>query len=140
MQIDSNFVFNVEIILLRIEDVMISILISLTDIFIRNSGIVGGKFLERTRVAKPGCDPNKPEYYGPRDFAIGSVIVVYGHKFVITDADDYVFHHVEVHNSQFPSEVIESMRIRKAEKDQVRQEQQQKELKKTKNMAAPIRK
>ena len=40
----------------------------------RNSGIIGGKFLEATRIPKPGSDPEFPEYYGPADLAIGSMI------------------------------------------------------------------
>ncbi|EDV19218.1 EF-hand domain-containing protein 1 [Trichoplax sp. H2] len=105
----------------------------------RNSGIIGGKFLERTRVVKPGCDPNRPEYYGPKDFTIGSVVVVYGHKFVITDADDYVFRYIEENPDQFPSDIIESMRKYKIGKDKIRDEKKQIESKKTKNMAAPVR-
>jgi len=40
----------------------------------RNSGIIGGKFLEASRVPKPGSDPEYPDYYTPGDFAIGSSI------------------------------------------------------------------
>lgn len=37
-------------------------------------GIIGGKFLEATRITKPGSAVDTPEFYGPGDFAIGSVI------------------------------------------------------------------
>lgn len=30
----------------------------------RNSGIIGGKFLERTRIAKPGSKTDNPTFYG----------------------------------------------------------------------------
>lgn len=40
----------------------------------RNSGIIGGKFLEKTRVPKPGSSVEKPEFYGPADFAIGATV------------------------------------------------------------------
>ena len=33
---------------------------------VRNSGIIGGKFLERTRVAKPSSSPENPIFYGPQ--------------------------------------------------------------------------
>ena len=33
---------------------------------VRNSGIIGGKFLERTRVAKPTSSPENPIFYGPQ--------------------------------------------------------------------------
>lgn len=40
----------------------------------RNSGIIGGKFLEKTRVPKPGSTVQNPEFYSPADFAIGASI------------------------------------------------------------------
>ena len=46
---------------------------------VRNSGIIGGKFLERTRVAKPCTTMEKPQFYGPQDFAIGAVIKIFKH-------------------------------------------------------------
>lgn len=70
---------------------------------VRNSGIIGGKFLERTRVAKPGCPPDQPQFYGPEDFYIGAVIDVFKHRFIITNADEYVLKYMEDHTSQFSS-------------------------------------
>ncbi|ELU05830.1 hypothetical protein CAPTEDRAFT_167243 [Capitella teleta] len=69
---------------------------------VKNSGIIGGKFLERTRVSKPGCTPDAPKFYGPADFFIGGVIVVYSHRFVIINADRFVLTYMEEHASQFP--------------------------------------
>lgn len=69
---------------------------------VRNSGIIGGKFLERTRVAKPGSTPDSPKFYGPQDFYIGAVIEVYSHRFVVTNADRFVLTYMEQHASQFP--------------------------------------
>ena len=69
---------------------------------VRNSGIIGGKFLERTRVCKPGTTPEHPEYYGPQDFYIGSVIEAFRHRFVITDADEFVLKYMKEHSNQFP--------------------------------------
>lgn len=40
----------------------------------RNSGILGGKFLEKTRIPKPGSTAEDPEFYSPADFAIGATI------------------------------------------------------------------
>merc|ERR1719422_2324675 len=62
---------------------------------VRNSGIIGGKFLERTRVAKPGSSLEKPLYYGPQDFHIGAVIEIFKHRFVITNADEDVLKYME---------------------------------------------
>lgn len=40
----------------------------------RNSGIIGGKFLEKTRIPKPGSTVDHPEFYSPADLAIGSTV------------------------------------------------------------------
>ena len=77
---------------------------------LRNAGILGGKFLERTRVAKPGSSPDKPEFYRPQDFAIGARIEVFKHKFIITDADEYVLKYMEAHTEEFPVETLNSLR------------------------------
>ena len=77
---------------------------------LRNAGILGGKFLERTRVAKPGSSPDKPEFYRPQDFAIGARIEVFKHKFIITDADEYVLKYMEAHAEEFPVETLNSLR------------------------------
>jgi len=76
----------------------------------RNSGIIGGKFLERTRIAKPGSNPENPDFYGIGDFAIGATIVVLKHRFVITNADEYVLKYLEANSGRFPSATIESLR------------------------------
>ena len=68
---------------------------------VRNSGIIGGKFLERTRVAKPNCPPDQPSFYGPQDFYIGAIIEVFRHRFCITNADEYVLNFMEEQRGQF---------------------------------------
>ena len=69
---------------------------------VRNSGIIGGKFLERTRVAKPCTTMEKPQFYGPQDFAIGAVIEIFKHRFRIINADHYVLKFLEEHRYQIP--------------------------------------
>lgn len=76
----------------------------------RNSGIIAGKFLEFSRVAKPGSTLDKPVFYGPQDFAIGSVINIFKHKFRIVGADLYVLKFAEEHADQFPPETLQSLR------------------------------
>lgn len=49
-------------------------MISIFENAIRNSGIMSGKFLEKTRVPKPGSTLNNPQYYTPADFVIGSTV------------------------------------------------------------------
>jgi len=77
---------------------------------VRNSGIIGGKFLERTRVAKPGSSLEKPVYYGPQDFFIGAVIEIFKHRFVITNADAFVLKYIEDHKAQFPEQTYASIK------------------------------
>ena len=96
--------------------------------------VSGGKFLERTRIAKPNCDPENPVcllllkiyklfldsilkfflnycvFYGIGDFAIGATIFVLKHRFIITNADEYVLKYLEANESQYPKETIESLR------------------------------
>lgn len=77
---------------------------------VRNSGIIGGKFLERTRVAKPDSAPHQPQFYGPQDFYIGAVIEIFKHRFRIVNADHYVLKFMEDHADQIPASTIESLR------------------------------
>lgn len=39
-----------------------------------NSGIIGGRFLEKTRIPKPGSTADNPKYYSPADLAIGAKV------------------------------------------------------------------
>ncbi|XP_078481213.1 EFHC1 [Ciona intestinalis] len=76
----------------------------------RNSGIIGGKFLEATRISKPGSDVENPEFYGPGDFAIGATIQVFKHRFVITNCDEYVLKVLQQDADQYPVSTIQSIR------------------------------
>jgi len=69
----------------------------------RNSGIIGGKFLERGRIAKPkiqGADPIV--YYQAEDLYVGSRVELNRHKFVLIDTDEYALRYMEKHCHQFP--------------------------------------
>ncbi|KAM4771458.1 EF-hand domain-containing protein 1 [Rhinophrynus dorsalis] len=83
--------------------------ISIFEPQVRNSGIIGGKFLERSRVPKPGCSIDNPSYYGPADFAIGAVVEIFRHRFTITDADEYVLNYLKTQSDKIPSEVLNSL-------------------------------
>ncbi|CAL8318026.1 unnamed protein product [Merluccius merluccius] len=78
----------------------------------RNSGIIAGKFLEKTRVPKPGFEVDKPQFYSPADFAIGATVVVFSHRFVLTDADHYVLKYLESVSDQIPNHTLDSLRNR----------------------------
>ena len=68
--------------------------------------MIGGKFLERTRIAKPDSSPEKPVYYGPQDFYIGAIVIVFKHRFKIVNADKYVLDFAENHADQFPGACV----------------------------------
>lgn len=58
----------------------------------RNTGIIGGKFLERSKVALPDEDAFKKtplSFYSTRDFFIGAQLIVNNYCFVLCGADDY---------------------------------------------------
>uniref|UniRef100_A0A668ADW0 EF-hand domain (C-terminal) containing 1 n=1 Tax=Myripristis murdjan TaxID=586833 RepID=A0A668ADW0_9TELE len=78
----------------------------------RNSGIIGGKFLEKTRIPKPGSTVENPEFYSPADFAVGATIEVFSHRFVLTDADHYVLKYLESVSDQIPCKTLDSLRQR----------------------------
>jgi EF-hand domain-containing protein 1 len=77
---------------------------------VENTGIQGGKFLSSRRVPIPGCNPDWPEYYTPKDFCIGSTIVVFSHRFKIVSADLYCLDYMNRYPELFSTEAIESIR------------------------------
>lgn len=85
-------------------------MISIFEKSTRNSGIIGGKFLEKTRVPKPGSSVENPEYFGPADFSIGGTVEVFGHRFVLMDADRYVLSYLESLSHHIPEHTLSSLR------------------------------
>ncbi len=77
---------------------------------LRNSGVIGGKFLENTRVSKPGSTIDNPVFYMVQDFAIGAVIVIFKHKFVIADTDKYVLNYMEARPEEFSTEALQALK------------------------------
>ncbi|XP_070782396.1 EF-hand domain-containing protein 1 [Enoplosus armatus] len=75
----------------------------------RNSGIIGGKFLKKMRIPKPGSTVDNPEFYSPADFAIGATVEVLSRRFVLNDADPYVLTYLESNSSQIPSQTLDSL-------------------------------
>ncbi|XP_066215306.1 EF-hand domain-containing protein 1 [Saccopteryx leptura] len=92
-------------------------MISIFEPPVRNSGIIGGKYLGRTKVVKPHSSVENPIYYGPSDFFIGAVIEVFGHRFIILDTDEYVLKYMESNAAQYSPETLLSIQnhIRKRE-------------------------
>uniref|UniRef100_A0ABI7YAQ0 EF-hand domain containing 1 n=1 Tax=Felis catus TaxID=9685 RepID=A0ABI7YAQ0_FELCA len=87
-------------------------MISIFEPPVRNSGIIGGKYLGRTKVVKPSSSVENPIYYGPTDFFIGAVIEVFGHRFIILDTDDYVLKYMESNAAQYSPEALLSIQNR----------------------------
>uniref|UniRef100_A0A8D2KVW6 EF-hand domain containing 1 n=1 Tax=Varanus komodoensis TaxID=61221 RepID=A0A8D2KVW6_VARKO len=85
-------------------------MISIYEPPVRNSGIIGGRYLSKTRVPKPGSSTDDPVYYEPADLTVGSMVEVFGHRFIIVDVDHYVLNYMESNLESFPAEVVQSMR------------------------------
>ena len=86
-------------------------MIQIIELALPNSGIVGGKFLSSRKLVRPGSNPNKPDYYTPKDLFIGALIKVFATRFVINSADLYVYRYMQAHPEVFPSEVIDNVRM-----------------------------
>uniref|UniRef100_A0A8C0J9B6 EF-hand domain containing 2 n=1 Tax=Chelonoidis abingdonii TaxID=106734 RepID=A0A8C0J9B6_CHEAB len=66
----------------------------------RNTGILGGKFLERSCIKKPGQELFKSEiseYFKAQDLFVGAKVCFHGHNFLLVDADEYAFNYMEKH-------------------------------------------
>ncbi|XP_067460234.1 EF-hand domain-containing family member C2 [Thunnus thynnus] len=71
----------------------------------RNSGVLGGKFLERRRVKKPGQELFKSqlsEYFTAQDLYVGTTLCINNKNFQLLDADEYTFNYMEQHAEEFP--------------------------------------
>ncbi|NXV78152.1 EFHC2 protein, partial [Atlantisia rogersi] len=71
----------------------------------RNTGILGGKFLGRGRIKKPGQELFKSEpseYFKAQDLFVGARLCFHGHNFLLVDADEYTFNYMEKHANEFP--------------------------------------
>ena len=64
----------------------------------RNAGILGGKFMERTRCLLPGSsltDVDGPKYYKSTDLFVGTTLEILKQNFVLLDADEFVYQYME---------------------------------------------
>lgn len=66
---------------------------------VRNSGIVGGKFLERSRVYRP----QSTEVYRPGDLFVGATLEVHKRIFFVYEADEFTLRFMEQHPDVFPA-------------------------------------
>uniref|UniRef100_A0A2R8MQY8 EF-hand domain-containing protein 1 n=1 Tax=Callithrix jacchus TaxID=9483 RepID=A0A2R8MQY8_CALJA len=105
-------------------------MISIFEPPVRNSGIIGGKYLGRTKVVKPYSTVDNPIYYGPGDFFIGAVIEVFGHRFIILDTDEYVLKYMESNAAQYSPEALASIQNRVRKRDAPAPESESKQTEK----------
>ncbi|KAI9141005.1 hypothetical protein BKA69DRAFT_1167065 [Paraphysoderma sedebokerense] len=75
--------------------------ISIYEPALRNRSAMGGKFLEKSRILKPGYTLQNPVYYSSTDFYIGAKLLIHSHKFTLIDADEFVFKYMEDMNSVY---------------------------------------
>merc|ERR1712159_57745 len=69
----------------------------------RNSGIMGGKWMERCRVKIPGSS----DFYTARDLYVGQMIEFRKHKFRLIEADEYTLNFME--NKKFPASDVSAI-------------------------------
>lgn len=66
----------------------------------KNSGRIGGKFMEK----KKHKNPVTQQYYEEKDFLIGRTIFLGGFKFLLQEADEYTDKYMEDNSDQFPEQ------------------------------------
>mmetsp|Transcript_23173 Transcript_23173/g.31684 ORF Transcript_23173/g.31684 Transcript_23173/m.31684 type:complete len:667 (-) Transcript_23173:849-2849(-) len=70
----------------------------------RNSGFMGGNFLNRSKVKKSGT-----EYYQPSDFYVGATLTVNSQTFSIVEADEHTLRYMEAHREEYELSSIEKI-------------------------------
>jgi hypothetical protein len=64
------------------------------------TGLPKGNFLFRTRVKKPGYQPEigkLAEFYEPKDFFVGNVMEINSFQFQLLRADEFTYSYMEKH-------------------------------------------
>ncbi|CAG9317837.1 unnamed protein product [Blepharisma stoltei] len=68
----------------------------------KNSGVVGGKFLERRKFKNPYSN----QYYQQKDCVIGNTLILQGYRFLLVHCDEYTFTFMEERPSEYPQASI----------------------------------
>ncbi|XP_053404745.1 EF-hand domain-containing family member C2-like [Mercenaria mercenaria] len=79
---------------------------------VRNSGIIGGKFLERSRIKQPNqplYSTKMSEYYLASDLYVGAHVDFNSHRFILIDADEYAFRYMENDAMNFSKANVEAI-------------------------------
>ena len=69
----------------------------------KNSGRIGGKFMERKKHKSPVTGT----YYTEKDFLIGRTVFLGGFKFKLVSADEYTEKYMEDNPDQFPEAALD---------------------------------
>jgi len=77
--------------------------IQIYEICDKNSGRIGGRFMER----KKQTNPVSGRYYTEKDFVIGQIVFLVGFKFRLAKADEYTEKYMEDNSHAFPEASIE---------------------------------
>lgn len=62
------------------------------------------------KIPVPGCDPNMPVYYTPKDLYIGNILTIHFHRFKLTTADLFVYRYMVAHSDLFTEEQLQTVR------------------------------
>ena len=76
--------------------------ISIFERFEKNSGFIGGKFLERGRIKNPATG----EFYTQGDLVVGTAILLNTFNFRILDCDKFTQKFIESNPTYFPDTVL----------------------------------
>jgi hypothetical protein len=72
-------------------------MVAVWEIPVRNSGIGGGKFCEKTRMKNPATGT----YFQLEDFAVGKMVTIKAHPLLITRADEHTLQYTEAHAAEY---------------------------------------
>lgn len=79
--------------------------IQIYEICDKNSGRIGGRFMER----KKQSNPTTGRYYNEKDFTLGMTVFLVGFKFMLIKADEYTEKYMEDNNNVFPEASVDSI-------------------------------
>lgn len=74
----------------------------------KNSGRIGGKFMEKKKHKSPVTQ----DYYQEKDFLIGRTLFLGGYKFQLQKADEYTEKYMEDNSEQFPEASIRNVLLK----------------------------
>lgn len=79
--------------------------IQIYEICDKNSGRIGGRFMER----KKQTNPVTGKYYTEKDFVLGMTVFLVGFKFMLVKADEYTEKYMEDNANIFPEASVDDL-------------------------------